>query len=278
MKKRFLGIICLLYAGIIIYIWMLDELKNFLAPQMQIYIKLSVVPMLLIGLVMLFNNNIHYKFKISDLVLILPLMMFIFTGDGRLTSTLASNRTINYNIENRTKTEETTEKIDKEEEKQEEIKEEEKEETKESLYDFSNPDFNIVDANYNELSYYISFSPKAQKYEGKTIKVRGFVMKNAPYLKEGYFTIGKYAISCCVADAGYAFFFAQYDGEIIDEHWYEIEGVLEKGKDVEDYDILYINVINMKEIDSKDEEQYVYPCYSYDNGSCMEVTKYNLEY
>ena len=112
--KRYLGIICLLYSGIFGYVVFFDKLKMFLAPQMQIYIKLSIIPMLLIGLVMLFNNKVHYKFKISDLVLILPLILLIFAGDGRLTTSFASNRTTNLNTENRTKSEEKVE--DKKEE------------------------------------------------------------------------------------------------------------------------------------------------------------------
>ena len=34
---------------------------------------------------------------------------------------------------------------------------------------------------------------------------------------------------------------------------------------------------NIKEINSK-EEQYIYPCYSYGDGSCSKVIEYNLEY
>jgi hypothetical protein len=39
MSKRYLGIICLLYSGLFGYVIFFDKLKNFLAPQMQIYIK-----------------------------------------------------------------------------------------------------------------------------------------------------------------------------------------------------------------------------------------------
>ena len=40
--KKFLGIICLLYSGIIGYIWFNNKLKFFLAPNMQVYIKISL--------------------------------------------------------------------------------------------------------------------------------------------------------------------------------------------------------------------------------------------
>ena len=103
MKKRFLGLICLLYSGIIIYVLVFDKLKNFLAPQMQIYIKLSLIPIVLLGFVMLFSNNITYKFKIGDLILILPLVFMILAGDGRLTASFASNRMTNIKKENKRK-------------------------------------------------------------------------------------------------------------------------------------------------------------------------------
>ena len=145
MSKRYLGIICLLYSGLFGYVIVFDKLKNFLAPQMQIYIKLSLIPMIIIGLVMLFNNRVHYKFKISDLVLILPLVLLIFAGDGRLTSSFASNRTANLNREKKAKVEEKKE-IRKKEVIESQKAEEKKEEVKEvatDTYDFSEVDFDI---------------------------------------------------------------------------------------------------------------------------------------
>lgn len=288
MSKRYLGIICILYSGIFGYVIFFNKLKFYLAPQMQIYIKLSLIPMIIIGLVMLFNNKVHYKFKISDLVLLLPLVLLIFAGDGRLTSDFASNRTTNLNIENRTKSDDTSNgqeesknKETKENDKKEieEVKEESNQEDLSETYDFSNVDFDIVDASYNDLSNYITFYPKADKFKGQTIRVRGFAIKKAYYLPDGYFAIGKYAISCCAADAGFTGFIAKYDNsKITADKWYEIEGILEKGKDKEGYDIMYIKVINIKEISSKGEEQYVYPCYAYDDGYCEVMSKYDLEY
>lgn len=275
--KRYLGLICLLYSGIFGYVVFFDKLKNFLAPSMHIYIKLSIIPMMFIGLVMLFNNKVHYKFKISDLMLLLPFILLIFAGDGRLTSSFASNRVTNLNTDNRIKNEGKVEE-NVELPKSEEQKKETREETIKS-YDFSEPYFEIVDTNYNELSNYITFAPKADKFEDKTIRVRGFALKKAQYLPDGYFAIGKYSITCCAADAGFTGFMALYDNSKIEENkWYEVEGILEKGKDSEGYDIMYIKVINIKEISSKGEEQYVYPCYAYDDGSCEAMAKYNLEY
>ena len=53
--------------------------------------------------------------------------------------------------------------------------------------------------------------------------------------------------------------------------------MLEKAKDNSNYDVLILKAINIKEIDGKGEEEYVYSCFSYGDGSCSEVDKYKLE-
>lgn len=271
MRRRFLGIICLLYSGIIIYVWIFSKLKNFLAPNMQIYLKLSFFPFLLMGLILLFNKKVHYKFKLSDLILVLPLVMLILSGDGRLTLGLANNRMTSVTSEKEVNNSEV-EQDDKDNEIEEDNNEYEN-------YDFEDTYFDIIDENYIDLSEYLTYYPKGRKYAGETIRVRGFTVNSASYLPDGYFLVGKYAISCCAADAGFTGFIVKMDNNKIKNNtWYEIEGVLEKGIDKEGYNMMYIKIVNIKEIDSKDEEEYVYQCYVYDNGYCAEVTKYNLEY
>ena len=90
--KKFLGIICLIYSGIIAYVWIFNEIKNFLAPTMQIYLKVSLFPLVVIGLVLYFEEHIHYKFKVTDIILLLPIIMFVFAGNGRLSASFATNR------------------------------------------------------------------------------------------------------------------------------------------------------------------------------------------
>jgi uncharacterized repeat protein (TIGR03943 family) len=263
MKKKFIGIIYLLYSGIIIYILLTNQLKNFLAPQMQIYVKVLVIPMIIIGIVMLFNKE-EYKLKITDIILLLPLALLLLAGNTKLTTSFASNRTINTNYSKRVKT-----KTIKEETKEEIVIEE--------ITDF-NPYFIIEDSNYDTLSSYITYEPKAEKFINKTIKVKGFALKYASYLPKGYFLIGKYSISCCIADAGFTGFIVKDNGTKINNNkWYDLEGILRKGQDKDGYDIMYIEIINIKEIDPKSEEQYIYACFVYDQ-KCSSVTKYDLEY
>lgn len=259
--KKFLGIICLLYSLIIGYVIIFDKLKLFLAPNMQMYIKLSILPLIIMGIILIKDKN--YKFKISDLILLLPIIMIILCGDGKLSTTYAQKKTI---VKDKPK----QQKVIKEEEDEEEIN-----------LDKDNLDiyFDVIDKTYMDLANYITFPYNNYKqYENKTIKVKGLVLKNAEYTPDGYFQIGKYAITCCAADSSFASFYVkQDDNNIKDNTWYEIEGILKKTT-YEYNNIMYIKIINIKEIDSSKEEQYVYPCYSYDDGNCKEFLKYNLKY
>ena len=142
---------------IIIYVWSVGILKNFLAPTMQIYLKVSVFVLIIIGLNLLASENNEHNFKKSNLILLLPVLMLIFAGNGRLTTNFAKNRVSNYTKTTSKKEIETT--IEKEEKIEEEVEEIE-EPIDISNYDFSKPDFEVVDENYNNLGateYGVSF-------------------------------------------------------------------------------------------------------------------------
>ena len=68
-----------------------NKLKNFLAPNMQIYLKLSLIPLLIISVILLFNHKIHYHFKFTDIILFLPIIMIFFVGDARMAPSFAKN-------------------------------------------------------------------------------------------------------------------------------------------------------------------------------------------
>ena len=284
MRNKFLGFICLLYSILITYNWYFDKLKNYLAPQMQMYIKISFFPLIIISLVLLINRS-NNKFRINDLVLILPLIMLIISNDGILNASLAANR-MNNTQQKRIK-EEPKKNIEEEkkdvEEAKKDVEEEKKEEVEikepEEKYDFTNPYFDVKDTFYSELANYITYVPEANKFVGKTIKLKGFTIKYGSYLPDGYFAFGRYLISCCAADAEFVGFYAKYDmDKLRHNHWYEIEGVLEQGKDNDGIDIVYIKVINIKELEKQNDEQYIYPCYAYDNGLCKAVDELNLDF
>ncbi len=254
MKKRFLGIVCIIYFLLIIYVFIINKLKNFLAPNMHIYIILMLPILLTMGVVNIKEGN--YKFNPKDLILLLPVLLIITSNDGRLTTNFSKNRMSSFETKITHK---------------KEIKKE-KENTKKKY------DYDIVDEVYMDLSNFITFAEKQKQFIGKTIRIRGFVNKHQQYVPKGYFAIGKYGVSCCTADAGFVGFFVKETKTVEENKWYEIEGTLEKAKDTAGYDRIAIEIKNIKEINSKKEEEYVYPCYAYKDGKCEEMKKYNFEY
>jgi len=266
--KRFLGLVSVLYSGIIIFVWVNNSLKNYLAPNMQIYLKIALFVLIVMSLVLLFNNKIEYKFKVSDLVLLLPLLLLILSGDGRLSVNLASNRKMNYSVQ--TKHDNTDNKSEQKKEEKKEI---------EPKKEITNIDIDVKDSSYSELGTYLTIGPKASNYIGKTIRVKGFTLFDDNIMPSGYFAIGKYNITCCAADSEFVGFYVKKENyEVKNNTWYQIEGYLESVKGLDGNEAVAISIVNLKEIDSTSEEQYVYPCYSYDNGSCEEVSKYDLSY
>lgn len=267
MKNKYLSIISITYSILLIYLLISNNLKNYLAKSMFIYVVIASIILLIIGILSFINKDNHYKFKIIDLILLLPLIMYLFSGNGRLTTSLAENRIINKNNTNITNKEDKVEKpvISIKEEKQD------------NKVDENDIYFDVIDESFVTLSDYISFDERAKKYIGKKIRVRGFLVDYETILPDNYYSIGRYAITCCVADANYVGFFFKYDKRINRDNWYEIEGTLEEFKDTKGFEHLAINVEKIKEIDEMSEEQYVYPCYSYDDGKCTEVTKYKLD-
>ena len=254
MKNKFLAVVCFIYSLLIIFVWFNGSLSNFLAPNMQIYLKLSIIPMIIMGIVIILNK-IHYKYKSTDLVLLLPIIMVFLAGDGNLTITLASNKL------NRVKNND----------------EEIIEYVPEDNYDFDNVYFDVKDETYSYLANYITYMTGAKKFVGKTIRVKGFSIDYSDFLLDGYYAIGKYAITCCAADAEIAGFIIKTDEKIKQNEWYEVEGVLEQAKDNEGYNIMVINVINIKK-SNPDKTQYVYSCETYGKDACKELQKYDFEY
>lgn len=271
MRNKFLGIICFIYSIIISYVWISGNLKNYLAINMQSYIKLSIIPLFILGIGLLFFSKKKNKFKVTDFILLLPLFLIFIAGDGRLTVSFANNRVSDYNNKKVKITD------DKETDYKKDIVDDLDYKDNNNI-DFSNIKYDIVDEAYNELAIFFSFDSKAKKHEGETIKVRGFALENESYITDGYFMIGKYIITCCAADSSFVGYTVKKgDFKVKSGAWYEIEGVLEKTDSNDENSIMAIRVVNIKSIDKNSEEQYIYQCFAYDkDGSCSKLLEYDM--
>ncbi len=268
MKKHFLGIICLVYSLIIVYVWAFNYLDNYIAPSMQIYIKLSLIPMIVMGISFCLVD-FSYKFKVSDIILFAPLILVFIAGDANLSTTLANNKMVKLSKKNDiVLVDDTSKEVvnDKDEKDVEPVKE------VEEIF------FDIEDETYSYLADYITYMKGAQKFVGKTIRFRGFAVDYSEYLDDGYSAIGKYSITCCAADAEFSGFVVKYDFSKLESHsWYEVVGKLELVKDSEGYDMVVVNPTSVTQIISN-EKQYVYSCNNYGKDACSKILEYDLEY
>lgn len=64
MKKRYLGIICLLYSGIIAYVWIFKLINNYISLYMQFYLKISMFIFLLIGIILVLIKDHPINLKL----------------------------------------------------------------------------------------------------------------------------------------------------------------------------------------------------------------------
>lgn len=275
MRNQFLGLICFLYGVIVFFVFLTDKMDNYLAPNMQLYLKIALPVLFIIGIVLLLSKE-KQSFHGKELVLLIPVIFLISSGDGKLTINFAYNRNNSFQA-SRVSTKNNEPKKEKEMTKDENGLQ--KEDADCQSIDFTKVDFDVIDESYSGLSEAITYSRNPEKLVGKTIRVRGFSLKKSPFIPNDYFGLGKYEISCCAADAGFVGYMVKADNssKIQDNTWYEIEGVLELGEDTYGQTISVIRMVHYKKISSKGEKQYVYPCYAYGNGKCEEVTKYNLD-
>jgi putative membrane protein len=266
MRNKFLGIVCLIYSFVIAFTWISNNLKNFLAINMQNYIKLSLIPLIIMGIYLIISKSKN-KFKFSDVILLIPLIMIFIAGDGRLTVSFANNRVSNHNKKKTTVVQK----------KNDDIKDTLNYSDNRNI-DFNNIKYDIVDEAYNELAIFFSFDSKAIKHEGETVRVRGFALENEDYIPDGYFMIGKYIITCCAADSSFVGYTVKNgDFKVKSGAWYEIEGVLEKTNLGDENPLMAIRVVNIKSIDKNSEEQYIYQCFAYDkDGSCSKLLEYDM--
>lgn len=268
MKKYCISIIFFFYIGLILYLFITGYLSHFLAPNMQKYCFFAIPILGMIAVAAIFNQKFVYSFKFFDFILILPLFAVFFIGDGQLSVSLAKNRSNNFKV--------ATSKLENQVGQKEEQSEKPNYSTQD--FDFTKIDYDIVDEAYSAIVDYLSDTKGIQTAVGKTVRIRGFAVKDADYITPGFFAIGKYNISCCTADASVFGLLVDSDLSKIEEGgWYEISGVLEKITNKWGYETLAIRAIKLTEIDKTKEQLYIYPCYAYGNGTCSSLTQYNLK-
>lgn len=257
MKKTNYSIILIMYSMLFYILHLMNLTKKFLSPKIINYNLITVFIFLIIATYILLTEEKEKtkkileekKFNFSILILFIPFFTLFFIGDATLDTKIIKNKTTNLIF-----AEITEDKTDKK-------------------YDLSKIDLTIKDYNYVEASLEINNNPK--NWYGKTVNIRGFVVREASYIPIGYFAIGKYYITCCAADATLVGFTVKSDNSmrVDDSKYYDIKGVFVKAKNQKGEDAIAIKAIKIEKV--KEEEKQVYDCFAYgtSNEYCGMIDK-----
>lgn len=108
--------------------------------------------------------------------------------------------------------------------------------------------------------YFTRISTEPQKYEGRKVRMSGFVYKEDGFA-DNQLALTRFLITHCVADAGSIGFLTELEDALSIEQdtWLEVEGTIE----LTHYDgaeMPMLKIVSWKEIDEP-KEPYVYPVY-----------------
>lgn len=134
------------------------------------------------------------------------------------------------------------------------LSEEELEEKNRSLFESR-----IIEMNEDIfISYYNQINENPKLFEGRTIKLSGFVFKEGDF-SENQFVLARYLITHCVADASVIGFLSELEGanRLQQDSWVEIEGKMAVGT-YEGYELPIIKVTKWN-ITTEPKEPYIFP-------------------
>jgi uncharacterized repeat protein (TIGR03943 family) len=97
------------------------------------------------------------------------------------------------------------------------------------------------------------------QFVGKRMEISGFVYRQDG-MKDNQFVVGRFAVSCCSADASPFGVLVEYDRakSWANDTWVKVSGTLQKTT-FEDQDIMMLKVDSVTKLDTPKDKQYVYP-------------------
>ncbi|MGN7478282.1 TIGR03943 family putative permease subunit [Solibacillus silvestris] len=107
-------------------------------------------------------------------------------------------------------------------------------------------------------SYYAKINNNPRYYEGRTIKMSGFVFKEGEFAGN-QLVLSRFLITHCVADASVIGFLTELEGAdtLEQDTWVEIEGVISAGS-YDEYELPIVKVSSWSVIDEP-SEPYIFP-------------------
>lgn len=230
---------------------MTGDIGLFINPRFKWLIGISIGILVTLTLIQIWHakeRELHRVGFTGYLFMSLPLLAFLLFPPAPLDASMVGKKGVNLGNPNQP-SQQSTEKI-------EFITEDPNEPyqlLKKQLLSSSTIVF--TEESYGRVLNAINISPA--DYKGKKVKVYGFVYRDQT-LKKDEFVIGRYALTCCTADAAvYGFSIKEAPiSKFKNNQWHEITGTLDTEK-YEGYEIPVIKYASSQKIKTP-KEAYIY--------------------
>ncbi|MGC4019493.1 MAG: TIGR03943 family protein [Muricomes sp.] len=256
---------CFLFSGMLIYLAGSGKYLSYITPRMKPYLYFSAIIMgiwALFGIRHLFRPQHRVRF-IHCLILAVPMLLILlphaplgvsdvtknYTGGNTLSDFSGKAQTQNISDSAKTARSET---------QSSEIKDN----GSNTLPGLDAENKKITVSNEDFSTWLAEFDFNGKQYEGYTVVMTGFVLKNSEVPKDDEFVISRLAMVCCIADLSPTGVRCIYENasELENEEWITAEGTFsireyQQGNIMREEPIITVTGITPAE----PVEEYVYP-------------------
>lgn len=262
--------ICFSLAILLIHLLLTKEMALFVNPRLHWLSALSVLLLILLGLVQLWHlrgKELHPIGGWGYALLFLPLLLYLMAPPKALDASVAAKKGVSYGKAQSVVKQQPAQKqgdavgAEKPPEGaaagdgQGEIIPAEDPYKKMVPKLKQKPELVLDEKNYAEIYSAVHFYP--QEFEGKKIRVKGFVYRDDT-LKKNEFVTGRFTVSCCTADATVIGFLTESDqaSALKINEWVEAVGILRVRK-VDGIDMPAIELTSYKKVEPL-KNPYIY--------------------
>lgn len=256
--------ICFGLAVMLISLLISGEISLFVNPRFKWLMGVSVLLLIILGLVQMWNikgGEMHRIGFWGYALVMLPVLMFIFLPPKALDASMAAKKGVTFITPQTSQQNQATpreETFASEEEVPVEVEPEIELENpyKELLQKIkTEPIITLTEKNYAD--YLNTISLYSKEVEGKKIRLIGFVYRDDT-LKKNEFVTGRFTVTCCTADATVVGFITSYkqSDQFKLNQWIEVTGTL-KNVLYDGYDMPVVELESYRIIDPP-KDPYIY--------------------
>lgn len=271
--------ICFGIAVMLISLLVSGEITLFVHPRFKGLVAVSILLLIVLGLVQLWNlkgGEIHRIGAWGYLVILLPLLFFVFSPPKALDASIAAKRGVSYmNSQALAKQQKLSQKQTANSQEANNPANDSPSPEQTQPADETEPEMAEIDNPYKKLvpkikaepvitfteqnyaDYFNTINMYPQEFEGKKIRLTGFVYRDET-LKKNEFVTGRFTVTCCTADATVIGLVTTdpHAGKLKSNQWIEVTGTL-RSVMYEGYEMPVVKLDSYKPI-SPPKDPYIY--------------------